>query len=89
MSTSGREAVARADIHSFDVVVLDFDMPTLNGIETARQLRGIGVHAGLVMLSGRIDPPADDDGLIDRFVSKGEGVASLTSAIRNAIGPRN
>jgi CheY-like chemotaxis protein len=85
MSNSGLEAVSRADIRTFDVIVLDYDMPCLNGLETARRLRNIGVHAKLVMLSGRIDAPSDDDCQISTFVSKGEGVPSLQSAILKAL----
>jgi CheY-like chemotaxis protein len=81
MSNSGYEAIARADIRSFDVIVLDYDMPLLNGIETARHLKNIGVRANLVMLSGRMECPWNDDGLIDVFVSKGQGVPLLKSAI--------
>jgi CheY-like chemotaxis protein len=88
MSSSGLEAVERADIRTFDVIILDYDMPMLNGVETARRLRNIGVHANLVMLSGRIDVPSNGDGLINSFVSKGEGVPSLKSAILKAMATR-
>lgn len=38
-ATTGREAVAKARQHRPDVVVLDFSMPELNGLEATRQIR--------------------------------------------------
>jgi DNA-binding NarL/FixJ family response regulator len=38
-ASTGREAVAKAKEHRPDVVVLDFSMPELNGIEATRQIR--------------------------------------------------
>jgi CheY-like chemotaxis protein len=88
MANSGAEAVARSDIDTFDVIILDYDMPNLNGVETARKLRKSGVEAGLVMLSGRIDAPWTSEKIFDVFVSKGDGVPTLTSAIRKALDKR-
>ena len=38
-AATGREAVEKALRHRPDVVVLDFSMPELDGVETARQIR--------------------------------------------------
>ena len=38
-ATTGREAVHMAKLHRPDVVVLDFSMPELNGLEATRQIR--------------------------------------------------
>jgi CheY-like chemotaxis protein len=84
VSHSGPEALARADLASFDVIVLDYDMPVMNGAETARCLKQLGVRAGLVLLSGRIDAPPEA-GLFNVFVSKGQGVPSLMAAIKIAL----
>jgi CheY-like chemotaxis protein len=51
----GREALALAAAHRFDVVLLDVTMPDMNGYEVARQLRATEQPPGsvIVMLSGR------------------------------------
>jgi CheY-like chemotaxis protein len=51
----GREALALASEHRFDVVLLDVTMPDMNGYEVARSLRATEPSPGpvIVMLSGR------------------------------------
>jgi CheY-like chemotaxis protein len=51
----GREALALAEEHRFDVVLLDVTMPDMNGYEVAKSLRATEPAPGpvIVMLSGR------------------------------------
>jgi CheY-like chemotaxis protein len=55
VSNSGTEAIGRTDINEFDIVLLDHDMPILNGIQTAQKLRETGTYSIIVMFSGRTD----------------------------------
>jgi DNA-binding NarL/FixJ family response regulator len=54
-ASNGREAVAMAEAHSPDVVVLDVAMHTLNGIEAARQISMKVPQAAIVFLSMHSD----------------------------------
>jgi DNA-binding NarL/FixJ family response regulator len=54
-AANGREAVALAGEHHPDVVVMDVAMPTLNGIEAARQILAKQPHAAIVFLSMHAD----------------------------------
>jgi DNA-binding NarL/FixJ family response regulator len=54
-AANGREAVALAGEHHPDVVVMDIAMPTLNGIEAARQILARQPHAAVVFLSMHAD----------------------------------
>jgi len=47
----GPPAIALAASHSWDVIVLDISLPTLNGIETLKQLKRLKVSAKVLMLS--------------------------------------
>ena len=49
--SDGRELVTVAKALDPDVVVLDISMPSLSGIEAARQLRSAGLRAKLVFLT--------------------------------------
>jgi DNA-binding NarL/FixJ family response regulator len=54
-AADGREAVALAERHAPDVVVMDVAMPTLNGIEAARQITAKQPHTAVVFLSMHAD----------------------------------
>lgn len=54
-AADGREAVALAETHLPDVVVMDIAMPTLNGIEAARQIAAKVPKAAIVFLSMHVD----------------------------------
>ena len=54
-ASNGREAVAVAEAHTPDVVVLDVAMPLLNGIEAARQISAKFPQIAIVFLSMHSD----------------------------------
>ena len=54
-AADGREAVAMAETHRPDVVVLDVAMPLLNGIEAARQISAKLPQTAIVFLSMHSD----------------------------------
>lgn len=86
--TDGREAVAAVEALRPDVVVLDITMPSLNGIEAARQLRAAGSLARVVFLTMHRDAAyaarALDAGAAG-FVLKHAAAAELVTAIRQAL----
>jgi two-component system response regulator NreC len=53
-AADGREAVALAELHHPDIVVMDLAMPVLNGIEAARQSSS-GTPSAIVFLSMHSD----------------------------------
>jgi DNA-binding NarL/FixJ family response regulator len=48
----GREAIALADEVAPDAVVLDIEMPVIDGVEAARQLRAASSRLPIVAVSG-------------------------------------
>jgi DNA-binding NarL/FixJ family response regulator len=49
---NGREAIALAAELAPDAVVLDIEMPVLDGVEAARHLRSVAPHLPIVAVSG-------------------------------------
>lgn len=58
----GRDALARSQLQAFDLVVLDLNLPDLDGIEVARRLREDGDPA-ILMLTARADVDSRVEGL--------------------------
>jgi two-component system, OmpR family, KDP operon response regulator KdpE len=50
---NGEEALGTVQQHSFDLVLLDINMPGMSGIDACRRIRGISPHAGIVMITVR------------------------------------
>ncbi len=84
----GRQAVELAKSLKPNVVVMDIGMPNLNGIEAARQIRGIDPDASVVMLSMH-----SDEGYVLRALSAGarayllkdSATTDLVQAIRAVV----
>jgi two-component system OmpR family response regulator len=53
---TGREALATARNNAFDLIVLDVNLPDLDGFEICRKLRADGLQTPIVFLTARDDP---------------------------------
>jgi DNA-binding response OmpR family regulator len=62
----GEEALFMADVNNYDLVVLDLNMPKVDGIEVCRKIRESGIPVGILMLTAR-------SGLDDRIKGLEEG----------------
>jgi DNA-binding NarL/FixJ family response regulator len=86
--SDGRQLLAAARAHDPDVVVLDISMPSLNGIEAARQLRGANSRAKLVFLTMHREVAYAERALeagASGFVLKHSAASELVTAIREAL----
>ncbi|MCF7222517.1 hybrid sensor histidine kinase/response regulator [Marilutibacter chinensis] len=80
-------ATASAKTTGFDAALLDLDLPGMDGLSLARQLRVQGFHAPLIAITARADVPVEQQALqagFDRFVRKpvtGAMLAELLAAV--------
>jgi CheY-like chemotaxis protein len=75
-------AALRCDLSLFDLAILDFNMPELNGRELLLRMRASGARFPIVLLSGRPDALSHDDRvLFARCIDKAMPVDWLLDAI--------
>ncbi|GGH73539.1 PAS domain-containing hybrid sensor histidine kinase/response regulator [Phaeocystidibacter marisrubri] len=55
VSMSGEQAIARSDLSEIDIILMDMQMPGMNGIETVEKLREADVEAPVFMLTAATD----------------------------------
>jgi response regulator NasT len=81
---SGQEAIDQADALDPDVVVIDYKMPGMDGLETARRLRAARPQQLMIMYTAFLDPDleaAAADAGVAVCLGKVEGLASLEHEI--------
>lgn len=72
-AASGREALAEARNGTFDLIVLDVNLPDVDGFEICRRLRAGGDQVSVIFLTARDDPAdlrAGFTGGADDYVTK-------------------
>jgi DNA-binding NarL/FixJ family response regulator len=86
-ASTGREALSKVQALSPNVVLMDVEMPEMNGIEATAALRATASTSVVVMLSIHDDPQtrrrAQAAGAV-AFVEKRGAIDSLLAAIRQA-----
>jgi len=86
-SNTGEDAIAQAEHHAFDVIVLDLAMPGMDGIETLRRLLKIDPDLQIILLTGHgsIEKAVEATklGAID-FLQKPASLSELMELIRKA-----
>ena len=55
-ATNGDEALEHYSRQDFDVVVTDYKMPRMDGIELIKKIRGANAFARIILLSGFVEP---------------------------------
>ncbi|MEE9258478.1 MAG: sigma-54 dependent transcriptional regulator, partial [Nitrospinaceae bacterium] len=85
---SGEEAVRVSEKENFDLVILDYNLPKMNGLEVFRKLKGIDPEVSVIMMTGFGDKnlayDAMRDGVFD-FFNKPLDVAEMRVVIRRAL----
>jgi CheY-like chemotaxis protein len=86
-ASSGQQALDRCAAESFDLVVLDFRMPGLSGLDVARKLHGDNYPAHMIIYSAYVDEElqAEAQKLEIPAVDKSDN-ERLLEVVRNALG---
>ena len=68
-----------------DAVVLDYAMPGMHGGEVARKMRQAKPGVPILLLSAYVGLPEEVSGLVDIYMTKGEGAPALLGKLGNLL----
>ncbi len=86
---SGQEALAAVAQNTYDVIVTDYKMPGMSGVEMAETLRDMKHDVPIVVVTGSVTPVVDDirkRGLL--VLEKPFSIDLLSAAVEQALTPR-
>jgi two-component system NarL family response regulator len=87
-AANGAEAIALFDLHRPDVVLIDLQMPTLDGVSAIRRIRGIDRTARVIAMTTYDGDPDIQRALkagAHAYLLKDAIVEQLVDAIRSAV----
>ena len=84
-ASNGASAIDIFKVQPFDLVLLDYYMPAMNGAEVARVMRQIRPKARIVMLSAYVTLPEEALEHVDASITKGVHPEALLDSIRQLI----
>ncbi len=85
---SAEEALSKIASMHFDVVISDYKMPGMNGIEFLEALRNSGAHMPFILFTGKGNPEVAKEALkkgADRYISKAGNTARQCNELAHAI----
>ena len=81
-------AALKCDLSTFDLGVLDFHMPGLNGRELLLHMRAAGARFPIILLTGYLGAlEREDRVLFARCIDKGEPIQRLLDCIAELLDP--
>jgi CheY-like chemotaxis protein len=84
-ASNGREGLEVFASHAIDVVILDYQMPEMNGELVAAEMKRTNPRIPILMLSGWVSLPESALQLVDEFVAKGAPVEFMLLAIQQLL----
>jgi DNA-binding response OmpR family regulator len=79
---TGTDAVARVEESRFDIVLLDYQLPDLDGLSVARQVRRMCPNAVIILVTAfQLNELPVDEGLIDEYFNKPLDLKELHQAL--------
>ncbi|MGA2134682.1 MAG: response regulator [Bryobacteraceae bacterium] len=87
-ATSGDEALELFSKHKFDVVVTDYKMPRMNGVDLIKRIRSLDANSRVILLSGFVEPLGLNEQTTgaDVVIAKSAGeVGQLTRSVKRLL----
>ena len=84
-ASSAREGLEIFASNVIDAVILDYQMPEMNGELVAAEMRQKKPRVPILMLSGWVSLPESALQLVDEFVAKGDPVEFMLLAVQQVL----
>src|SRR5713226_3135943 len=84
-ASSGREGLEVFASLAIDAVILDYQMPEMNGELVAAEMKRTNPRIPILMLSGWVSLPESALQLVDEFVAKGDPVEFMLLAVQQVL----
>src|SRR5258708_39307292 len=84
-ASSGREGLEVFASNAIDAVILDYQMPEMNGELVADEMKRTNPEIPILMLSGWASLPESALRLVDEFVAKGDRVEFILLAVQQVL----
>jgi len=87
-ASNGDEALELFSKHNFDVVVTDFKMPRMDGVELIKRIRSAQTGARIILISGFVEPLGltEESTGADVVIVKSAGeVGQLTRSVKRLL----
>jgi DNA-binding NtrC family response regulator len=84
-ASSGREGLKVFASDAIDAVILDYEMPEMNGEVVAAEMRRTNPEIPILMLSGWVSLPESVLQIVDEFVNKKDGVEFMLLTVQQVL----
>lgn len=84
-ATNGNEALELFKENAIDLVLVDYEMPGMNGHEVTKEIRNLNPRVPIVLHSGAPNIPATALRAADAFIAKGTASQLMLAAIAELI----
>ena len=84
-ATGGAEAIELLKGQPFDLAILDYFMPEMQGSQVALRIRGIAPSLPMLMITAYLEKLGDSDKPVDAVLGKPFAIEELRRAIANLL----
>ena len=88
-ATGGDEGLKLFLSHVVDAVVIDYQMPGMNGDVVAAKMKRINAHVPIMLLSAYGPLPTSKLSSVDSFLSKSQPASILLSSLKDMLADRH
>lgn len=87
-ANNGRDGLEKLQVYEYDLVILDWELPEVTGVEILREIRGRGSNMPVLMLTGKSSVNDKEEGLdagADDYLTKPFHMKELSARVRSCL----